>query len=250
MEQGIKYVITGDTSGLVSAEKQAENALDKLNKKISSLQSEIAQNIKISQGYENAIARLTAEFKRGAISQENYTKSLERLQRDEKETTIETKRLRSELTRLNRDQKSLQQANTTTGKSFENLQRKGGGATATVTAFGGVIQDAPYGIRGVANNIEFLTTSFINLQKSTGGTVPAIKAFLSSLAGPAGIIIAVSAVTSGLTALSQSGVRLSDILSFLTGESNDLAKAQRDLARLLGMQLVKPRQRWLPLSRL
>ena len=69
-------------------------------------------------------------------------------------------------------------------------------AIPTLTSFSQVIQDAPYGIRGVANNITQLTSQFGYLSKATGGAGAALKSMLGSLAGPAGILFAVSAVTS------------------------------------------------------
>lgn len=69
-------------------------------------------------------------------------------------------------------------------------------AVPALTSFSQVIQDAPYVIRGVANNITQLTSQFGYLAKSTGGTGAALRAMIGSLAGPAGILFAVSAVTS------------------------------------------------------
>jgi hypothetical protein len=72
-----------------------------------------------------------------------------------------------------------------------------GKATPSVLEFSRIIQDAPYGIRGVANNIQQLSTNFVYLQKEAGGTVPAIKAMLSTmLTGPLAVMFAVSVVTS------------------------------------------------------
>ena len=69
-------------------------------------------------------------------------------------------------------------------------------ALPALTNFGRVIQDAPFGILGVANNIDPLVTSFQSLQKQTGSTTKALGAMLGSLAGPAGIGIGISIVTS------------------------------------------------------
>jgi len=66
--------------------------------------------------------------------------------------------------------------------------------------FSRVIQDAPYGIQGVANNIQQLTSQFGYLSAKTGGAKAAFKAMVGSLVGPAGILLAVSVVTSLLVA--------------------------------------------------
>lgn len=71
-----------------------------------------------------------------------------------------------------------------------------GQTSAALTNFGRVIQDAPYGIIGIANNIDPLVTSFNQLKTSTGSTKAALGELLSGLAGPAGIAIAISSITS------------------------------------------------------
>jgi len=73
-------------------------------------------------------------------------------------------------------------------------------ASSALMNFGRIVQDAPFGIMGVANNIDPLLESFIRLKESTGSTGAAFKALLGTLAGPAGIAIAVSTVTSALIA--------------------------------------------------
>lgn len=74
------------------------------------------------------------------------------------------------------------------------------GANTALVNFGRVVQDAPFGLIGIANNIDPLLTSFSQLKKETGSTGAAFKSLAAGLAGPAGIAIAVSAVTSLLIA--------------------------------------------------
>lgn len=69
-------------------------------------------------------------------------------------------------------------------------------AAPSVLEFSRIIQDAPFGIRGVANNIQQLSTNFGHLAASAGGTIPAIKSMLSMMTGPLGMMMAVSIVTS------------------------------------------------------
>lgn len=92
--------------------------------------------------------------------------------------------------------KNLEQGANIGAKGVDNLNKSVKGTVPTMTSFSQVIQDAPFGIRGVANNITQLTSQFGSLQKNAGGTVGALKALGSSLVGPAGILLAVSAVTS------------------------------------------------------
>lgn len=199
MDQGIRFVITGDTEGLKKSVNSAENELSAMSKKVYALQKDIADNVRITLNYEKAIEDLSAEFRAGKISQDQYAKSLARLQRDEQETIIETERLRKELVRLKKDQKALQAANGRLGGSIKGVGTSSVNALPAVTEFSRIIQDAPFGIMGVGNNIQQLTGQFGYLSKAAGGALPALKAMLGALAGPAGILLAVSSVTTLLT---------------------------------------------------
>lgn len=81
-------------------------------------------------------------------------------------------------------------------KSMPKLEKSTGQANTTLVNLGRVAQDAPFGLVGIANNIDPLITSFQQLSKSTGGAIGAFKSLASSLAGPAGIALAISVVTS------------------------------------------------------
>lgn len=81
-------------------------------------------------------------------------------------------------------------------KSLKNLPNSSGQATQALTNFGRVVQDAPFGIEGIANNIDPLIQSFNQLKATTGSTSAAFSALGASLIGPAGIAIAISTITS------------------------------------------------------
>ena len=115
------------------------------------------------------------------------------------------------------------------GNSVKSFSKNTANATPVVTEFSRVIQDAPFGIRGVANNLQQLTGNFTNLQKSTGSTTAALKASVAALTGPAGVLLAVSAVTSLLVQLSNSNLTLSDTLSKVTGGLTEETKALKAL---------------------
>ena len=117
--------------------------------------------------------------------------------------------------------KALQSGAVTASKGINTLNKSTANAVPTLTSFSQVIQDAPYGIRGVANNITQLTSQFGYLSKATGGSSAALKAMLGSLAGPAGILFAVSAITSLM-------VSYGDKLSFAASSTTKLAKATKE----------------------
>ena len=103
---------------------------------------------------------------------------------------------------LNDLNKTLATTNTAavkTGTTGMNTLAKGTGqATNALTNFGRVASDAPFGIIGIANNIDPLVQSFVSLRKETGSTGGALKALGASLTGSGGLILGISLVTSAL----------------------------------------------------
>lgn len=97
----------------------------------------------------------------------------------------------------------LNQLETKTAKAFGAVQRSSGAAQQTVLNFGRVIQDAPYAviagnIGAIANNIDPLVESFTRARQQGGTFGGTLKEIGKSLIGPAGIGLAISAVTSAL----------------------------------------------------
>src|SRR5687768_2926614 len=85
-----------------------------------------------------------------------------------------------------------------TASELPKLNQATGQSTQALTNFSRVVQDAPFGIIGVANNIDPLIQSFIGLKRETGSAKAAFAALGSSLIGGGGLALAVSLVTSGL----------------------------------------------------
>ena len=113
-------------------------------------------------------------------------------------------------------------------------------AVPALTSFSQVIQDAPYGIRGVANNITQLTSQFGYLSKSAGGTKAALSAMLGSLAGPAGILFAVSAVTSLLVTYGDklfASTKEINAQELAMDQLNETIKRQSELRKELNTEL-------------
>ena len=68
-------------------------------------------------------------------------------------------------------------------------------ATNSLTNLNRIVQDAPYGFMGIANNLNPMLESFQRLSRETGSAENAIKSMISGLTGPAGIGIALAAVS-------------------------------------------------------
>jgi hypothetical protein len=86
-------------------------------------------------------------------------------------------------------------------KSFTQLKSSVGAANGSAIAFNRIIQDAPFGLLGVGNNIQQFTEQIAFLKKDLGTTSAAVKSFFGSLFTSTNLLIlGVSAVTAALTA--------------------------------------------------
>ena len=145
---------------------------------------------------------------------------------------------------LNQAEKGVKTFGSATTKMAAQTNKMGSAVKANavpaLTSFSQVIQDAPYGIRGVANNIQQLTSQFGYLSAKTGGVKGALKGMIGALAGPAGILFAVSAVTSLMVSYEK------EIKNFIFGTDdakisidklNDALREQINLRKLLKDEL-------------
>lgn len=82
------------------------------------------------------------------------------------------------------------------GTALQSLRNSSNQANLSLLNLGRVVQDAPFGFLGIANNINPLLESFQRLKASTGSTGGALSALGKSLIGPAGLGIAVSVISS------------------------------------------------------
>jgi hypothetical protein len=132
-------------------------------------------------------------------------------------------KLSNELDQTGKDAVQLGNAVENASAKIRTLPNVTGQATSTLTNFSRVVQDAPFGLIGIANNIDPLVTSFNQLKSTTGSAGGAFKALVGQLAGPAGIALAISTVTSLLITF---GDRL-----FSSGQAaKDLAEQSKKVA--------------------
>jgi hypothetical protein len=73
-----------------------------------------------------------------------------------------------------------------------------GSATAATMELSRVVSDAPYGIRGMANNITQLVSQLGSASKKAGGLGGALKLMGKQLMGPLGIVFLITAAVSAL----------------------------------------------------
>lgn len=98
---------------------------------------------------------------------------------------------------------NIQQTVTATnqlGTAFKTLPRVSNQATFALSNLSRVAQDAPYGFIGIANNLNPLLESFQRLKVEAGSSSGALKAMAQGLIGPAGIGLALGAVSSIIVA--------------------------------------------------
>ena len=125
---------------------------------------------------------LAKAFKEGKISSDKYYKSIA-------DNSVKLKQSASNVTKY-------KVALDNTGKGFDRLKKGATSGDSAMTAFSRTVQDAPFGMMGVSNNITNLTEQFGYLKTKTGSASTALKAMMGSLAGFGGITLAISAATS------------------------------------------------------
>src|SRR5690606_9714672 len=159
----IELEITGNATGLENASKKASAAVVGLTKSTAMSKAQI-------EAWDAAARR---------NSMEQYGQ--------------QAKRATSSVNGLTSAQRNL-------SGSTSNLATNIRGANTVGIEFSRIIQDAPYGIIGVGNNITQLTQSFANLRAQTGSTGQALSiAFRSMFSGANLLVLGVSAVTTAFT---------------------------------------------------
>jgi hypothetical protein len=108
---------------------------------------------------------------------------------------------------------------------FQEIKGDTNGAALALNNLSRIAQDAPYGFIGISNNINPLLESFQRLQASSGSTSSALKAMASSLMGPAGIGLAVGAVSSLLVVFGDKLFKASDSQKNATDKTKEHTEA-------------------------
>jgi hypothetical protein len=116
---------------------------------------------------------------------------------------------------------------------FDSQEIKTGSAQAAtaLTNLGRVASDAPFGFIAIQNNLDPLIQSFGYLKNETGSTKAAFQALAGSLAGPAGVGLAFSVISSLVTTLIQKYGSLGEAMAVLTTDTSAAAEANREMAQ-------------------
>ena len=113
--------------------------------------------------------------------------------------TTSQRKLTSALAALDQQQRAYNQTAALAANKLSGVSPSANSATAAIGNLSRVVQDAPFGFIGIANNINPLLESFQRLKTTSGSTGGALKALGSSLLGGGGLGLAIAAVTSGIT---------------------------------------------------
>ena len=138
---------------------------------------------------ESEINQLVQSFKKLEKGNQKYSVAQTKLIQKQKEYAIATEKSITANRNLDKSLKSLEKG--ATGASMAT-----GSMTSAVMEVGRTISDAPYGIRGMANNLSQLASNLFYASKSMGGFSLALKGMWSAMLGPLGILIAIQTVIS------------------------------------------------------
>ena len=117
----------------------------------------------------------------------------------------------------------------------KDMAGSAGVAGAATAEFGRLISDLPFGLMAVTNNISQLGNMFALLVSSAGGVRKAFGVFLSTLMGPAGVLVAFQALVAILPKLVEmlKGTEaMTEKLNKAQGSAAGELKAVRDALRL------------------
>ena len=133
----------------------------------------------------------------GAISSiEGLNNSLKKLDKTSDEYAVILKKIQVEEAKLSSIQNKRAGAQKSVTKALDKQSDATGSATAATMELSRVVSDAPYGIRGMANNITQLVSQLGTAAKASGGLGGALKGMVKQMMGPLGVVFAITAVVS------------------------------------------------------
>lgn len=128
----------------------------------------------------------------GKLSASAIQAQINQLKKLRDENTKNNKLYREQSVHIMKLENDLHALTDVTGEQVKknaNMIDKTGLAGATVQEFGRTISDSNYGIRGMANNLQQLSSLFITLVSTSGGLIAGLQQLGKVLLGPLGIVI-------------------------------------------------------------
>ena len=186
------------------------------NKIVLKIQIEKGGSTVTLKNFENQVIKSGVAIKDLSNSLGNFTTSKLKMDGQVKVTTDQFKRLE---------------------KSVGGFKTAAGASTSATLELGRVLSDMPYGIRGVANNLQQLASNLFFMSKATDaatgksvGFTGAVGNLLKGLIGPAGILIAFQGIIAAFDYFSGGAEKASNSASDLESHLNDLVNTLDNLS--------------------
>jgi len=191
------------------------------------------------------------------IDVETQTASIRDLRGQIVATQVPVKQLREEFgnfattvnsTKFNKFNNQLQ-GTKGIAEGMNKFQRSTGGAATSVLELGRVVSDAPYGIRGMANNVSQLASNMLfgaqQIDNATGkavGFTGVLKGMGKAFIGPLGILFAIQAVVAAVDyfygGMKKAEEAVDDTTSALEKQSKELIKITTEYEKYLKIKEV------------
>ncbi len=177
--------------------------------------------------------KIQVDSKTGEISLKTMEKGFEKITLTAKQAEQAAKQLNTTVSKLTSNGSISATANSyqKLGTAISGTTAASGSATASVLELGRTISDAPYGIRGMANNLSQLASMFALSAKKAGGLGGALKAMGGVLMGPLGILLAFQTAIAIIEAFANSSKKLTKDLKELQAEGITTNVAKLHLLR-------------------
>ena len=230
-----ELVFTADASKAIAAVSRLEVKIkkltaayedsDKRTKESRAIRDELAASV---DKLNLATSRSTGSIEQNTGAHKNSTLAIQSkinaLVKEMRTMDISTKAYKQKVLQVNKLSASMHQGRTATGL-----------ATTSAMEFGRVVSDAPYGIRGMANNVSQLTSLLFQgagaLDEATGKTIGlsgAIKGMWKAMRGPLGIMIAIQMVIAAIDYFAGSTEKATKSTDNFEGSINSLTNTLKN----------------------
>ena len=190
---------------------------------IKDFQSKLAKSLKSFDTLKREQKALSAAFKDGTISSDRYYSAMAANSTTLKKTTADVSKYKSAVNGV--------------GTSTTKMSKGVANGSSAMTAFSRTVQDAPFGMMGVSNNITNLTEQFGYLKARTGSAGGALKAMLTDLKGFGGITLLISLATSAWLVYGDKITQAFDSTAKLKKETKALTEATKGLMGTVGKEI-------------
>ena len=202
-DKKIKYTISVELAQSQAKVNKLKNSVKELNDAIHIGDGRTKKNKKLKEQLIKTEERLTkatqrhtqAVIKDAGASQNSLfaiNKQIQALQAENRLLDMNSQKFKDNTAAIAQHADKMNQATGATG-----------GATSATMELSRVVSDAPYGIRGVANNLSQFTSQMFYASQAAGGLGNALKDMGKLMLGPLGIVFAITTVISIMDFMSQ-----------------------------------------------